>query len=524
MPTTPQSKMPPSSLYALLLALVLGVGCGENNNPAKNPAKGLTIENFSGVYEREVDGMLFKLVIDKSGNFKDYFQNLFGDLSGSTFMEQAGGNCKIVEKEIHFHYQAPADLAESGRVHIFRVLQDGSLALIAGIANGKRHDLSEEEQAETHDWLKRSDSVANKGFRIVNPKPTPAFTKEQEAKELLDAFGNDDPPDSASSSDAPLSPEAKTTWNQIGNLESALAFYYFDMQTFPSTTDGLAALLKPPADKNKARKWDGPYLEDKTIPADAWGNTFVYEYSPRRRQDFPHISSLGSDGSAKTKDDILNWGTAATKRRKPEIEMMMETDIGVVSSSSSSPQPEVTPAAQPTTKPTTPKKEALAWKSDPGTPQNALVEKKIRSELNKPTGELTGADLEKVVNLTFLFKLNDKGINEVAKLKRLRRLLLVKTGITNAGLRDLATLPELLSVTISGSDITDAGLKELAKLRQLEELGLPATPVTDQGLKELAKLKNLYSINLKGTKVAKVGVTALQKVLPSCNILHSAKK
>ena len=129
--------------YITLIIGLLVVGCGKNNNSAKNPAKGLTIENLSGVYEREVDGMLFKLVIDKSGSFKDYFQNLFDDLSGSTFMEQAGGNCKIVEKEIHFHYQAPADLAESGRVHIFRVLQDGSLALIAGIANGKRHDLTE---------------------------------------------------------------------------------------------------------------------------------------------------------------------------------------------------------------------------------------------------------------------------------------------------------------------------------------------------------------------------------------------
>ena len=195
----------------VLIPIVIGllvVGCGKNNNSAKNPAKGLTIENLSGVYEREVDGMLFKLVIDKSGSFKDYFQNLFDDLSGSTFMEQAGGNCKIVEKEVHFHYQAPVDLAESGHVNVFRVQQDGSLALIAGIANGKRHDLPEEEQAETHDWLKRSDSVANKGFRIVNPKPTPAFTKKQEAeaKELLDAFGNDDPtstPDSASSSDTP---------------------------------------------------------------------------------------------------------------------------------------------------------------------------------------------------------------------------------------------------------------------------------------------------------------------------------
>ena len=181
----------PSFLIIVSLPLLLG-GCGENNNSAKNPAKGLTIENLSGVYERELDGMLFKLVIDKSGSFKDYFQN---DLSGSTFMEQAGGNCKIVEKEVYFHYQTPANLAESGSVHIFRVQQDGSLVQIAGTAYGKRHDLTEEEQGEILDWLKRSDSVTNKGFRIVNPKPTPVFTKEQEAevKELLDAFGNDEP-------------------------------------------------------------------------------------------------------------------------------------------------------------------------------------------------------------------------------------------------------------------------------------------------------------------------------------------
>ena len=181
------------TLAILLLLLPVGlVGCGKNNNSAKNAPKGLTIENLSGIYERDVDGMQFKLVIDKSGSFKDYFQN---DLSGSTFMEQAGGNCKIVEKEVYFHYQTPANLAESGSVHIFRVQQDGSLVQIAGTAYGKRHDLTEEEQGEILDWLKRSDSVTNKGFRIVNPKPTPVFTKEQEAevKELLDAFGNDEP-------------------------------------------------------------------------------------------------------------------------------------------------------------------------------------------------------------------------------------------------------------------------------------------------------------------------------------------
>ena len=85
--------------YITLIIGLLVVGCGKNNNSAKNPAKGLTIENLSGVYEREVDGMLFKLVIDKSGSFKDYFQNLFGDrlhLAGS----ETGVDVGIAERSV----------------------------------------------------------------------------------------------------------------------------------------------------------------------------------------------------------------------------------------------------------------------------------------------------------------------------------------------------------------------------------------------------------------------------------------
>ena len=377
------------TLAILLLLVPVGlVGCGENNNSANKPVKGLTIENLSGTYEREEDGMQFKLVIDESGTFKDYFQNFWNDISGSTFAEQAGGNYQIVEKEVHFYYQTPANFAESGRVQIFRVQQDGSLALIAAIVNGKRHDLSTEQQAETDDWLKRSNSVATTGFRIVKLKPRPAVSKEQdeELSDFLDAFDSADPtsaPESDSSSDA---------------LSS-------------------------------------PLTED---PSEA----------------------------------------------------------------------------------TAPKKETLVWVSDPDNPQNVLVEQKIRNKLNKPTGELSGTDLEKVEHLVFLLKLNDEGLKELAKLKRLKSLLLVKTDITDAGLREMAKLPELVSLTISGADITDVGLKELANVPNLRELGLPATQVTDAGLKELAKLKNLFGLNLGGTKVTKAGVAALRKVLPNCSIRH----
>jgi len=380
----------------LVLIVLMLVGCGEDNNSANDPVKGLTIESLSGTYER-VDGMDFKLVIDKSGTFKDYFQHLFEDISGATFAEQASGNCKIVEKEVHFHYQTPADLAESGRVQIFRVQQDGNLSLIAAIVNGKRHDLSTEQQAETVDWIKRSDSVANKGFRIVKLKPRPTVNKEQDEE--------------------------------------------------------LSGLMD---------------MEEAT-----------------------------------------------------DVPEMVESSITVFPSDEPSDEPSDLSAEDPS-EATVPKKEKLVWVSDPDNPQNVLVEQKIRNKLNKPTGELSGADLEKVEDLVFFSKLNinDQGLKELAKLKRLRRLLLVKTDITDAGLREMAKLPELVSLTISGSDITSAGLKEVANLPNLESLGLMASQITDEGLQELAKLKNLYDLNLGGTKVTKAGVAALRKALPNCSIKH----
>ena len=102
--------------------------------------------------------------------------------------------------------------------------------------------------------------------------------------------------------------DVKGTMTQIGNLEAALKMYAVEMRTFPNTEDGLAALIKPPADEAKARKWNGPYLDDEVIPADAWGQAFVYEYPPINGQrDFPNISSVGKDGEPDTEDDIVNW-------------------------------------------------------------------------------------------------------------------------------------------------------------------------------------------------------------------------
>jgi len=127
------------------------VGCGNKNDSAESPVKEMTIEVLAGTYERiDSDGMRFKLVIDESGTFKDSFELL------GSFTEQASGKCKVVDKEVQLHYQTSDDLAEI--VDIFRVQRDGSLTQIAGFADGERHDLSKEQQAETLDWMKKSES------------------------------------------------------------------------------------------------------------------------------------------------------------------------------------------------------------------------------------------------------------------------------------------------------------------------------------------------------------------------------
>lgn len=106
--------------------------------------------------------------------------------------------------------------------------------------------------------------------------------------------------------------DIKMTKMQIGSLESALKLYAVDMRTFPNSEDGLNALLEPPADEKKARKWEGPYLDDEIIPGDSWDNEFVYEYPPTNgSRDFPNVASPGPDGDLNTEDDVVNWRTSS---------------------------------------------------------------------------------------------------------------------------------------------------------------------------------------------------------------------
>ncbi len=96
---------------------------------------------------------------------------------------------------------------------------------------------------------------------------------------------------------------------QIRNLESGLKMYKLDNSTYPSTEQGLQALVTKPATGQIPKNYrDGGYLESKTVPKDPWGNDYVY-ISPGEHGDYD-LYSYGADGvkGGEGKDaDIESW-------------------------------------------------------------------------------------------------------------------------------------------------------------------------------------------------------------------------
>lgn len=95
---------------------------------------------------------------------------------------------------------------------------------------------------------------------------------------------------------------------QIKNFETALRMYKMDNGFYPSTEQGLSALIVPPLSGEIPENFrEGGYLEKKSLPADPWGNPYIY-ISPAESSDY-EIISLGADGEPdgeKFDSDITN--------------------------------------------------------------------------------------------------------------------------------------------------------------------------------------------------------------------------
>lgn len=90
------------------------------------------------------------------------------------------------------------------------------------------------------------------------------------------------------------------------NIPTALKLYELDNGFFPSTEQGLMALVKKPVSSPTPQNWSGPYLEKP--PVDPWGRPYQY-VSPgvHRPHDYDLFSMGKIPGDEKKDDDIINW-------------------------------------------------------------------------------------------------------------------------------------------------------------------------------------------------------------------------
>lgn len=93
---------------------------------------------------------------------------------------------------------------------------------------------------------------------------------------------------------------------QVGALEKTLGMYYLDMNQYPSTAQGLNALIQAPSDLKNPDRWR-PYLDKSSLPVDPWDNEYQYMSPGKHNVDKFDLWSLGPDGQDGTADDIGNW-------------------------------------------------------------------------------------------------------------------------------------------------------------------------------------------------------------------------
>jgi general secretion pathway protein G len=90
---------------------------------------------------------------------------------------------------------------------------------------------------------------------------------------------------------------------QVAQFEVALDAFEIDVGRYPSTSEGLKALIEKPSD---AEGWLQAYLK-RDVPRDPWGNDYVYKQPGQYNEDGYDLYSLGPDRKQGGGDDIVNW-------------------------------------------------------------------------------------------------------------------------------------------------------------------------------------------------------------------------
>lgn len=101
------------------------------------------------------------------------------------------------------------------------------------------------------------------------------------------------------------SAKQETAKTQIQNIGTALDLFRFEVGRYPTTQEGLAALVAQPSG---LARWNGPYVKRKESLVDPWDRPFVYR-SPGQKGPYD-LSSLGADGQPGGEGenrDVVSW-------------------------------------------------------------------------------------------------------------------------------------------------------------------------------------------------------------------------
>ena len=96
----------------------------------------------------------------------------------------------------------------------------------------------------------------------------------------------------------------------IATLEQSLEMYRLDNHAYPSTDQGLEALITKPSGQPDPKNWNPEgYLKKKQLPKDPWGNAYQYVNPGQegRPYDLYSFGADGREGGENYDTDVGNW-------------------------------------------------------------------------------------------------------------------------------------------------------------------------------------------------------------------------
>ncbi len=97
--------------------------------------------------------------------------------------------------------------------------------------------------------------------------------------------------------------KVRTAHIQIESLKNSLDLFFLDAGRFPTTSEGLAALVTHPAD---LANWSGPYVKGTAVPRDPWNNPYLYRSPGQNGRPYEIVSS-GPGGKGDGATQIASW-------------------------------------------------------------------------------------------------------------------------------------------------------------------------------------------------------------------------